>query len=144
MFSSETSFYFENTLQDVSEKRLFLLQAIITISFSENEAIIFGKEVNANIHLQLCSSHLPASCNSISYFSVSGFRSIHCVIICSSREIDENVNTQKQYLVSSDKTQYFLFLQMTWKAGVISTHHSPLRKNAQPCCLESICSHLWP
>lgn len=124
--------------------RVYFSYVIITISLSENEVIIFGKEVDANMHLLLCSVHLPASHNSISYSAVSGFRSIHCVIICSSREIYENVSTRKQCLVSSDKTQYFLFLQKKWKAGAISTHHSSLRKNVQPCSPESIGSHVWP
>lgn len=91
----------------------FSYKTIITISLLENETIISGKEVDENMHVPSCASHLIAFCNSIAYSSVSGFRSIHCVIICSSREIDENVNTLKQYLISSDKTQYFLFLQMT-------------------------------
>lgn len=106
----------------------FSYKTIITISLLENETIISGKEVDENMHVPSCASHLIAFCNSIAYSSVSGFRSIHCVIICSSREIDENVNTLKQYLISSDKTQYFLFLQMTWKFGTISTNHSSLRK----------------
>lgn len=90
------------------------------------------------MHLPPHASHLTDFCNPISYSLLSGFRAIHCVIICSSREIDENVNTVKQYLVSSDKTQYFLFLQMTWKSGAISTNHSSLKKNAQPCCPQTL------
>lgn len=50
MIISETTFYFEqkNILQDVSEKSLFLLQTVITISLSENETMVSWKEVDAN------------------------------------------------------------------------------------------------